>query len=1013
VRRQAKASSASSTDAPRLRPRLPKPVLLGLFAALLATAAFAVAPAAATPPAVTMGTATNPTYTTVEVTGSVNPEGESGEWSFQVSSDGGVNWERKNLAGSFGEPVQGTITELKAGTTYKVRLAAYNYSEYVEVHSAESKEFTTETLPAQTATIEPVAGQTATTAHFVGHINPNAPAGNPPASVVHYHFHCEPIGCPGAEDEKEVASGSGPVEVHADAVGLEPNSAYEVSLVTRNNGGAEVDAGPVGFTTLKSAPIAQTIPAFILEGAHDALLGARINPRNSDTHYWFEYGTTTGYGSKAPAEPGGADAGSGGQAKGFSVPVAGLAVGTTYHYRVVAESSGGTSEGEDVTFTTPTPAPEGACPNAAFRTDMSAALPECRAFELASAPDLEGSSVIAIKTQYSTTLPKAFSPVAADGEGVLWTTYGVLPGVNSVGIYDAYRSRRTSTGWKQEFVSPSGPPGSQVRAQHETSLVYADPNLDRLLWAVENPSLDPTDPSPSDCPFGYYRLYRGEPDASFVRITQGPAQQPICNQSSLPTPSTDALHVAFAPGIELVSGAPPGSAYVRSENTTTVVSGPENSGAEPFGISDDGGTVAFSKPTGRDIYVLTDGLTRLVTVAQSPESFSLIPAFFANDGERVIYWSPNPETGDDTDNSRDLYAFDVATESTERLSAPSGSPGASGPGNEDNCQGSWEGNCEPRFVVASPDDASVVYFVSPELLDGVRGVAGAPNLYRRAGGQTTYVTTLDPADEAELFGRSSFFGQGVDGAAGHAAQITAKGGKLIFQSQGRVTAYDSEGKKEIYVYDPATGEIACASCPKDGSPPAGEASFFPDPPSPFVPLFKGRNIPPAVVRYADDRGERVFFTSSDSLSPQDTDTKPDAYVADFARGTVTLLSPGGGGSNYYWGNGGDGRDVFIYSSDRFNQEGDRSLSTYKLWDARVGGGFPPAPPAQARCDGDGCHGSASAPAGGPAPSTSQFEGPPNVQQKHKHHKEKHHKKKHKKKHKAHHKKKHSNQKGAH
>ncbi|HYG96431.1 MAG TPA: hypothetical protein VD741_04910 [Solirubrobacterales bacterium] len=73
-----------------------------------------------------------------------------------------------------------------------------------------------------------------------------------------------------------------------------------------------------------------------------------INPRGCETTYTFKYGPTTSYGT-------GSSSGNAGNAT-FTVSASGFASGlqpeTTYHYRLYATNSGGTSSGADKTFTT-------------------------------------------------------------------------------------------------------------------------------------------------------------------------------------------------------------------------------------------------------------------------------------------------------------------------------------------------------------------------------------------------------------------------------------------------------------------------------------------------------------------------------------------------------------------------------------------------------------------------------------------------------------------------------------
>ncbi|HWM64929.1 MAG TPA: hypothetical protein VNP96_13190, partial [Solirubrobacterales bacterium] len=75
-----------------------------------------------------------------------------------------------------------------------------------------------------------------------------------------------------------------------------------------------------------------------------------VNPAGQQTSYQFEYGTTTSYGSNIPTTPQGI--GSGSQDVEVSEEVEGLQPGTTYHFRVAATSSSGTTHGQDKAFRT-------------------------------------------------------------------------------------------------------------------------------------------------------------------------------------------------------------------------------------------------------------------------------------------------------------------------------------------------------------------------------------------------------------------------------------------------------------------------------------------------------------------------------------------------------------------------------------------------------------------------------------------------------------------------------------
>jgi hypothetical protein len=79
-----------------------------------------------------------------------------------------------------------------------------------------------------------------------------------------------------------------------------------------------------------------------------ATLKGRVDPNNAETTYFFQYGTTSLYGTDTAATP----AGSGADGVAVSVPIAGLAPATTYHYRLVAQNRLGIAKGADLTFRT-------------------------------------------------------------------------------------------------------------------------------------------------------------------------------------------------------------------------------------------------------------------------------------------------------------------------------------------------------------------------------------------------------------------------------------------------------------------------------------------------------------------------------------------------------------------------------------------------------------------------------------------------------------------------------------
>jgi hypothetical protein len=79
-----------------------------------------------------------------------------------------------------------------------------------------------------------------------------------------------------------------------------------------------------------------------------AVLHGNVNPNDRPTTYLFEYGTTTAYGSTTPQ----GSLAKSKSAKPVSATVTGLEPETTYHFRLVATNSKGTTRGPDIAFTT-------------------------------------------------------------------------------------------------------------------------------------------------------------------------------------------------------------------------------------------------------------------------------------------------------------------------------------------------------------------------------------------------------------------------------------------------------------------------------------------------------------------------------------------------------------------------------------------------------------------------------------------------------------------------------------
>ena len=301
-------------------------------------------------------------------------------------------------------------------------------------------------------------------------------------------------------------------------------------------------------------------------------------------------------------------------------------------------------------------------------------------------------------------------------------------------------------------------------------------------------------------------------------------------------------------------------------------------------------------------------------------------------------------------------------------------------------------------VVGASEDGSYVYFVakgalasgataqtcegmSEEEREGTVPVTNGCNLYVSHAGDTRLVATLsfqdgsevEPAYGTEECGGDCPNGDWQPGLGQRTASVTPGGAGLVFVSDrnlatvGYPHGYPHRGSSDqVYVFQADTGELFCASCASSGEALQGA----------FLSVSWSASYLP---QWMADEGNRVFFDSFTPLVAQDTNGTQDVYEWERAGtgsctaagavngGCVYLLSDGAGGSGSSWfiGASESGDDVFIATRARLVPE-DRN-ENFDLYDVRVDGVRPVAPPA---CTGTGCQGV-------PAPPPT-FATPPSV-----------------------------------
>lgn len=108
-----------------------------------------------------------------------------------------------------------------------------------------------------------------------------------------------------------------------------------------------------GTSTTPTTPV-NPLPPSVTTGSAEAIAGttatltATLSARGATTTYRFHYGTSNAYGlttAEATVAAGTTNA-------TVKVPITGLTLGTTYHFRLTATNAAGTTNGSDRTFTT-------------------------------------------------------------------------------------------------------------------------------------------------------------------------------------------------------------------------------------------------------------------------------------------------------------------------------------------------------------------------------------------------------------------------------------------------------------------------------------------------------------------------------------------------------------------------------------------------------------------------------------------------------------------------------------
>ena len=315
--------------------------LAGAVAVIGAGTALSSQALAAGAPSATTGAAQQVTFASATVTGTINPNGSATSYHFEYGTTTAYGMETSATAAGAGTAdvgVQQQLSGLSASTTYHYRLVATGTGSPVDGHD---ESFTTAATPSPTVATAAATAVGFASATLNGSVNAQGVA------TTYYFEYGTTLAYGTKTSVQSAGSGAAASAVSAAITGLRVSTTYHYRLVATSAGGTVVGDDEAFTTTKTPAPAVVTSAASAVTST-TATVNGTVNPGGVGTNYYFQYGTTSGYGHTSATH----SAGSGTAAGAVSAALSGLAAGTTYHYRLVATSAGGTVDGRDVTFAT-------------------------------------------------------------------------------------------------------------------------------------------------------------------------------------------------------------------------------------------------------------------------------------------------------------------------------------------------------------------------------------------------------------------------------------------------------------------------------------------------------------------------------------------------------------------------------------------------------------------------------------------------------------------------------------
>ncbi len=299
-------------------------------------------------PTVATNQATNITQSSADLNGSVNPNNSNTTVWFEYGTTmslGSTIGNQSIGSGNSNINIFNTLSGLQSNTIYYFRAVAQN-----SVGTTQGSILSFTTSGGQQGQVPLVTTNSASnnnqnSATLNGSVNPN----NSNTNIWFEYGQTPSLGS--SIGFQSVGSGNSYINITGYLSGLQSNTTYYFRAAAQNNFGTAYGS-VLNFITQSgggfgSAPIVTTNSASNIT-PNSATLNGSVNPNNSNTTVWFEYGLNNSLGSTVGYQ----SVNSANYTMNITAYLSGIQPNNTYYYRIVAQNSYGTMYGSLLSFYT-------------------------------------------------------------------------------------------------------------------------------------------------------------------------------------------------------------------------------------------------------------------------------------------------------------------------------------------------------------------------------------------------------------------------------------------------------------------------------------------------------------------------------------------------------------------------------------------------------------------------------------------------------------------------------------